>query len=69
MPYLGLRGNNFPVAISLAAGMGWILFGLDDAILGAVITTTAFEREFDLSTSMQGTVTSLFELGFSPVLY
>nr|XP_018265251.1 uncharacterized protein I303_01611 [Kwoniella dejecticola CBS 10117]OBR87409.1 hypothetical protein I303_01611 [Kwoniella dejecticola CBS 10117] len=43
--------------------MGWILFGLDDAILGAVITTTAFEREFNLSTSMQGTVTSLFELG------
>ncbi|WVQ69483.1 uncharacterized protein L199_007702 [Kwoniella botswanensis] len=63
MPYLGLRGNQLPVAISLTAGMGWILFGLDDAILGAVITTTAFEREFNLSTSMQGTVTSLFELG------
>ncbi|WWC68156.1 uncharacterized protein I206_102079 [Kwoniella pini CBS 10737] len=63
MPYLGLRGNKLPVAISLTAGMGWILFGLDDAILGAVITTTAFEREFNLSTSMQGTVTSLFELG------
>ncbi|WRT64577.1 uncharacterized protein IL334_001509 [Kwoniella shivajii] len=63
MPYLGIRGNKLPVAISLTAGMGWILFGLDDAILGAVITTTAFEREFSLSTSMQGTVTSLFELG------
>ncbi|WWD21695.1 hypothetical protein CI109_106181 [Kwoniella shandongensis] len=63
MPYLGLRGSQLPVAISVTAGMGWILFGLDDAILGAVITTTAFEREFNLSTSMQGTVTSLFDLG------
>ncbi|KAK8847610.1 hypothetical protein IAR55_005469 [Kwoniella newhampshirensis] len=63
MPYLGLRGGKLPFAISITAGMGWILFGLDDAILGAVITTKAFESKFGLSTSMQGTVTSLFDLG------
>ncbi|OCF58590.1 hypothetical protein L486_03077 [Kwoniella mangroviensis CBS 10435] len=53
MPYLGLRGNKLPVAISLTAGMGWILFGLDDAILGAVTTTTASSRSsFHLTISI-----------------
>lgn len=39
MPYLGLRGKKLLTAISVTAGVGFCLFGIDNAALGGVISS------------------------------
>ncbi|QKX55457.1 uncharacterized protein TRUGW13939_02550 [Talaromyces rugulosus] len=63
MPYLGLKGNGLLTGITLSSGMGFVLFGYDDGVIGGLLTAPTFEAVFNLSSNMQGTVTSLFIIG------
>ncbi|RFU24123.1 hypothetical protein B7463_g12215, partial [Scytalidium lignicola] len=63
MGYLGLHGMGMIAAITAASGMGFILFGFDNGVLGGILSAPDFIQQFNLSPSMQGTVTALFELG------
>ncbi|KAJ5630906.1 uncharacterized protein N7484_011006 [Penicillium longicatenatum] len=63
MVYLGLSGKGLLVAITCSAGMGFIIFGYDDGVIGGLLTATAFKETFNLSSSMEGTVTALFVIG------
>lgn len=71
----GLRGRKLLVAITLTAGLGWVLYGLENGALGGVISgrpcklssvcpsSQTVQARFDLSPTMQGTVTGVFMLG------
>jgi MFS family permease len=72
----GLRGSKLLVAITLTAGLGWVLYGLENGALGGVISgrpckslqihaacSRSVQARFDLSPTMQGTVTGVFMLG------
>ncbi|KAH8811088.1 general substrate transporter [Xylogone sp. PMI_703] len=63
MPYLGLHDIGLIAAITAASGMGFILFGFDNGVLGGILSAPDFVQQFNLSPTMQGTVTALFELG------
>ncbi|KUL82167.1 hypothetical protein ZTR_09557 [Talaromyces verruculosus] len=63
MPYLGLKGNGLLAGIAFSSGMGFVLFGYDDGVIGGLLTSPTFESTFRLSSGMQGTVTSLFIIG------
>ncbi|KAL1963995.1 hypothetical protein VTN77DRAFT_7541 [Rasamsonia byssochlamydoides] len=63
MVYLGLKGNGLLTGIALSSGMGFILFGYDDGVIGGLLTSPSFESVFNLSSSLEGTVTSLFIIG------
>ncbi|GAB7353839.1 hypothetical protein MBLNU459_g4207t2 [Dothideomycetes sp. NU459] len=63
MPYLGLKGKGLLTGITCSAGMGFILFGYDDGVIGGLLTASRFEKQFNLDSTMQGTVTSLFIVG------
>ncbi|KAK6364401.1 uncharacterized protein PV06_08005 [Exophiala oligosperma] len=62
-PFLGLRGRSLLVANTCSAGMGFVLFGYDDGVIGGLLTAPSFQDVFNLTSSMQGTVTSLFLVG------
>ncbi|KXT09519.1 hypothetical protein AC579_7192 [Pseudocercospora musae] len=63
MPYLGMQGNALLAAITCTSGMGFILFGYDDGVMGGVLTAPSFESQFKMGSKMQGTVTSIFLVG------
>ncbi|WRT64586.1 uncharacterized protein IL334_001518 [Kwoniella shivajii] len=63
MPYLGLRGTKLLIAISVTAGVGFCLFGIDNAALGGVIASGPFERKYNLSPTGQGAITGAYEIG------
>ncbi|KIR33045.1 monosaccharide transporter [Cryptococcus deuterogattii MMRL2647] len=63
MPYLGLRGKKLLTAISVTAGVGFCLFGIDNAALGGVISSDPFNRRFNLDPTGQGAVTGAYEIG------
>ncbi|RFU30302.1 hypothetical protein B7463_g6062, partial [Scytalidium lignicola] len=62
-PFLGLKGNKLLAAVTVSAGMGFILFGYDNGVMGSVLGSPSFEQQFGLSSTMEGTVTAMFELG------
>ncbi|KAL7423970.1 hypothetical protein Q5752_001555 [Cryptotrichosporon argae] len=62
-PFLGLRGTRLLYAVAVTAGMGFTLYGVDNASLGGVISSTPFENRFRLSATGQGAVTGAYELG------
>ncbi|OAA64584.1 General substrate transporter [Niveomyces insectorum RCEF 264] len=63
MPYLGLEGNGLLTVITITTGMGFILFGYDDGVMGGLLTAPSFTSVFHLSSAMQGTITSMFTVG------
>ncbi|OCF44853.1 monosaccharide transporter [Kwoniella heveanensis CBS 569] len=63
MPYLGLRGNKLLFAISATAGVGFCLFGIDNAALGGVISSDPFDRRYHLDPTGQGATTGAYEIG------
>ncbi|WVQ79866.1 hypothetical protein IAT38_001966 [Cryptococcus sp. DSM 104549] len=63
MPYLGLRGKKLLFAISATAGMGFCLFGIDNAALGGVISSGPFDRRYNLDPTGQGALTGSYEIG------
>ncbi|KAJ5102490.1 hypothetical protein N7532_003019 [Penicillium argentinense] len=63
MVYLGLSGQGLMTGISCSTGMGFVIFGYDDGVIGGLLTADAFKETFHLSSSMEGTVTALFVIG------
>jgi MFS family permease len=78
MPFLGLRGSKLLLVISFTAGIGFCLFGIDNAALGGVISSgpcenfadtlsdtdqPPVERRFGLDARGQGAITGAYELG------
>ncbi|KAL7918061.1 general substrate transporter [Trichoderma austrokoningii] len=63
MVFLGLRGKKLLAGITVSSGLGFILFGYDNGVIGGLLTAPDFESTFNLDPTLQGVVTSLFELG------
>ncbi|KKP04641.1 hypothetical protein THAR02_03254 [Trichoderma harzianum] len=63
MVYLNLRGKKLLAGITISSGLGFILFGYDNGVIGGLLTAPDFESTFNLDSTLQGVVTSLFELG------
>ncbi|KAL7952494.1 general substrate transporter [Trichoderma compactum] len=63
MVYLNLRGKKLLAGITISSGLGFILFGYDNGVIGGLLTAPDFESTFNLDSTLQGVVTSLSELG------
>ncbi|KAH8664735.1 general substrate transporter [Xylariales sp. PMI_506] len=63
MVYLGLTGNGLLAGITVSSGMGFILFGYDDGVMGGILTAPSFVDTFQLDSGMQGLVTAIFFVG------
>ncbi|EHK20767.1 uncharacterized protein TRIVIDRAFT_49958 [Trichoderma virens Gv29-8] len=63
MVYLNLRGKRLLTGITISSGLGFVLFGYDNGVIGGLLTAPDFESTFNLDATLQGVVTSLFELG------
>lgn len=64
--YFGLRGNTLLVGITASSGMGFVLFGYDNGLMGGLLSSPDFINQFDdMSPTLQGAVTGLFEVGAS----
>lgn len=64
--YLGLRGTNLNRAVATLAGMGFLLFGYDQGVMGGLLTLPSFEKQFPLmaeDATIQGTIISIYEIG------
>jgi hypothetical protein len=75
-PYLGLRGKSLNYAVSLTAGVAFLLQGYDQGVLGSLLTLESFVATFpgidtanttgakkNYNSVIQGTVVAVFELG------
>lgn len=75
-PYLGLRGKPLNYAISLTAGVAFMLQGYDQGVLGSLLGLESFVATFpemdtvnttgaaqNQNSLIQGTVVAVFELG------
>jgi MFS family permease len=75
--YLGLRGKALHIAVATIAGLGFLLFGYDQGVMGSLLTLDTFISTFpamDVSNSVpaakrahnstiQGVAVSLYEIG------
>ncbi|KAG2730811.1 hypothetical protein G9P44_005960 [Scheffersomyces stipitis] len=66
--YLGLRGNKLNFAVSCFAGVGFLLFGYDQGVMGSLLTLPSFENTFPAmkasnNATLQGAVIALYEIG------
>ncbi|OJJ48030.1 hypothetical protein ASPZODRAFT_115447 [Penicilliopsis zonata CBS 506.65] len=61
-----LRGNQLMAGITAACGMGFLLFGYDQGVMGGVIGSPSFVEQFNHPTNealQQGLITGLYDLG------
>ncbi|KAK7686906.1 hypothetical protein QCA50_009983 [Cerrena zonata] len=69
--YLGLKGQKLNTAISTMCGVGFLLFGYDQGVMGSLLTLPAFREAFptiDLelnpqNDTLQGFTVAVYELG------
>lgn len=69
--YLGLKGRSLNLAISGMCGVGFLLFGYDQGVMGSLLTLPAFREAFpsidvmeDSSrATMQGFTIAIYEIG------
>nr|AEB31261.1 xylose transporter [Scheffersomyces stipitis] len=66
--YLGLRGNKLNFAVSCFAGVGFLLLGYDQGVMGSLLTLPSFENTFPAmkasnNATLQGAVIALYEIG------
>ncbi|KAK9351489.1 general substrate transporter [Lipomyces doorenjongii] len=75
--YLGLRGKGLHIAVTTIAGLGFLLFGFDQGVMGSLLTLDTFISTFpamDVSnnvsaakrthnSTIQGVAVSLYEIG------
>lgn len=66
--YLGLSGSKLNFAVSCFAGVGFLLFGYDQGVMGSLLTLPSFENTFPKikasnNATLQGAVIALYEIG------
>ncbi|EGW33885.1 uncharacterized protein SPAPADRAFT_59267 [Spathaspora passalidarum NRRL Y-27907] len=69
--YLGMKGKRLHHAISFLAGMGFLLFGYDQGVMGSLLTLPTFRDTFESidttrypdRATFQGFVVAIYEIG------
>ncbi|KAL7663972.1 Major facilitator superfamily (MFS) profile domain-containing protein [[Candida] zeylanoides] len=69
--FLGLRGSRLNLAVSVIAGVGFLLFGYDQGVMGSLLTLPSFRATFESidtvknpqNSTLQGAVIALYEIG------
>ncbi|CAH2350636.1 sugar transporter Stl1p [[Candida] railenensis] len=69
--FIGLRGEKLNLAVSVLSGVGFLLFGYDQGVMGSLLTLPSFRetfRQIDVTTHpensvLQGAVIALYEIG------
>ncbi|KAH9815132.1 general substrate transporter [Melampsora americana] len=77
-PYCGLEGKNLNRAVAFLSGMGFLLFGYDQGVMGGLLTLPAFvkvfpkmdtisshlsEQQKSKNSTLQGAAIALYEIG------
>lgn len=64
MVFKGLRGTSLNVAITLASGSGFLLFGYDQGVFGGILTNNNFLGLYNHpGTTLQGQIVALYDIG------
>lgn len=66
--YCGLSGPSLNLLIAIAAGVGFVLFGYDQGVMGSLLTLPSFLQRFpemngQTNSRMQGGVIGIYEIG------
>ncbi|CCE85634.1 Piso0_005250 [Millerozyma farinosa CBS 7064] len=69
--FIGLRGQRLNVAVSIICGIGFLLFGYDQGVMGSLLTLNEFRNTFPKidsvahpeNSTLQGAVVAVYELG------
>lgn len=66
--FIGLTGSKLNFAVSCFAGVGFLLFGYDQGVMGSLLTLPSFENTFPAiktanNATLQGAVIALYEIG------
>ena len=66
--FVGLSGSKLNFLIAIAAGVGFVLFGYDQGVMGSLLTLPSFLQKFpdmnaDTHSRMQGAVIGIYEIG------
>lgn len=66
--FLGLSGTNLNLMVAFAAGVGFVLFGYDQGVMGSLLTLPAFLQMFpemngNTHSTMQGAIIGIYEIG------
>lgn len=69
--FLGFKGNHLNAAITIMCGVGFLLFGYDQGVMGSLLTLDAFRSSFPAintalhpeNATLQGAVIALYEVG------
>lgn len=69
--FLGLSGVKLNLLIAICAGVGFVLFGYDQGVMGSLLTLEPFQKAFpqidadhdDSKTALQGATIGIYEIG------
>lgn len=66
--FMGLSGPKLNYAVSIFAGVGFLLFGYDQGVYGSLLSLDSFEDTFpsmkaSVNSTLQGAVIAVYELG------
>ncbi|KAI5970745.1 hypothetical protein CANMA_000164 [Candida margitis] len=66
--FMGMSGPKLNYAVSIFAGVGFLLFGYDQGVYGSLLSLDSFERTFpsiksSANSTLQGAVIAVYELG------
>ncbi|KAI5956066.1 hypothetical protein KGF57_003552 [Candida theae] len=66
--FLGMSGPKLNYAVSVFAGVGFLLFGYDQGVYGSLLSLDSFEKTFpsmkaSVNSTLQGAVIAVYELG------
>lgn len=69
--FLGFKGNHLNAAITIMCGVGFLLFGYDQGVMGSLLTLDSFRGTFPTintalhpeNSTLQGAVIALYEVG------
>ncbi|KAI5962560.1 uncharacterized protein KGF55_003636 [Candida pseudojiufengensis] len=66
--FVGMTGSKLNYAISIFAGVGFLLFGYDQGVYGSLLALESFEKQFPSikasnNSTLQGAVIGVYELG------
>ncbi|WAQ87821.1 hypothetical protein PtA15_8A728 [Puccinia triticina] len=57
-PYWGLRGDRLHLAVATLAGLGFLLFGYDQGVMGGLLTLPTFVDTFPAMDTTSGNLSA-----------